>query len=128
MDLERSNRPIDPATTPLESFDLKGLAAELMEGPTYQERGQVAITLVRDAHISVVLVVLGKGGQLHKHHAPTSATVTLVSGRMTFSSESAAKQIEMLPGTLVAFAATLDHALVADEPSVCLIVIGGRSE
>ena len=33
----------------------------------------------------------------------------------------------MSPGTLVTFSGDLDHALVADEDSVCLIVIGGRA-
>lgn len=125
--LKRPFRPVDLGSTPLESFDLNDLVAQLVLEPQYQEEGKSGITLARDAHVSVVLEVLRKGSALREHRAPTSAMVTLLSGRATFVSEAGAKQTPMIPGTLVAFASDLDHSLVADEDSACLIVIGGRA-
>jgi quercetin dioxygenase-like cupin family protein len=125
--LERPFRPADLTATALESFDLNHLAAQLVLEPQYEEEGKAGITLARDAHVSVVLAALRRGSELREHRAPASALVTLLSGRMTFVSERGSKRTEMVPGTLVAFAADLDHALVADEDSACLIVIGGRA-
>jgi quercetin dioxygenase-like cupin family protein len=125
--LPRPFRPVDLTATALESFDLKGLAQQLTMEPQYNEEGKAGITLARDAHVSVVLEALRKGSELREHRAPASALATLLSGRATFVSEPGSRRTEMLPGTLVAFSADLDHALVADEDSVCLIVIGGRA-
>ena len=125
--LARPFRPVDLTATALGSFDLNALTEQLMLEPQYKEEGKAGITLARDAHVSVVLEVLRKGSELREHRAPASALVTLLSGRMTFVSERGSKRAEMVPGTLVAFAADLDHALIAAEDSACLIVIGGRA-
>jgi quercetin dioxygenase-like cupin family protein len=125
--LTRPFRPVDFTATALDSFDLNSLAEQLTTEPQYKDEGKAGITLARDAHVSVVLQALRKGSELREHRAPASALVTLLSGRATFVSEPGAKRTEMVPGTLVAFSADLDHALVADEDSVCLIVIGGRA-
>jgi quercetin dioxygenase-like cupin family protein len=120
-------RPVDLTATPLEAFDLNDLIAQLALEPQYNAEGKAGITLVRDAHVSVVLEALRKGSELREHRAPASAMVGLLSGRATFVSEPGAKRVEMVPGTLVAFAAGLDHVLIAVEDSACLIVIGGRA-
>lgn len=125
--LERPFRPVDLTDTPLESFDLKGLVAQLTQERQYREEGMAGLTLARDAQISVVLQALRKGSELREHRAPASAIVTLLSGRATFTSEAGARRTQMVPGTLVAFASDLDHALVAEEDSACLLVIGGRT-
>ena len=125
--VQRPFRPVDLTATSFESFDLNGLTAQLVLEPQYEEEGRAGITLVRDAHFSVLLEALRKGSELREHRAPASGIVTLLSGRATFVSEAGAKRTEMVPGTLVAFAAGLDHALIADEGSTCLIMIGGRA-
>jgi quercetin dioxygenase-like cupin family protein len=118
---------VDLTATALEAFDLNGLAEQLTMEPQFKEEGKAGVTLARDAHVSVVLEALRKGSELREHRAPASALVTLLSGRATFVSEPGSKRTEMVPGTLVAFTAGLDHTLVADEDSICLIVIGGRA-
>lgn len=125
--LTRPSRPVDLTATALESFDLNGLGEQLMMEPQFKEQGKAGITLARDAHVSVVLEALRQGSELREHRAPASALVTLLSGRATFVSEPGSRRTQMVPGTLVAFSADLDHALVADEDSVCLLVIGGRA-
>lgn len=126
--LTRPFRPVDLTATALEAFDLNGLAEQLTMESQFEEEGKAGVTLARDAHVAVVLEALRKGSELREHRAPASALVTLLSGRATFVSEPGAKRTEMVPGTLVAFSAALDHALIADEDSVCLLVIGGRAE
>ncbi len=126
--LSRPFRPVDMTATALESFDLRGLTEQLKLEPQYKEEGRAGVTLVRDAHVTVVLEALRKGSELREHRAPASGLVTLLSGSATFISEPGPKRTEMVPGTLVAFSAELKHALVSDEDSVCLIVIGGHAK
>jgi len=126
--LTRPFRPVDLTATDLESFDLKGLAEQLTMEPQFKDEGKAGITLARDAHVSVLLEALRKGSELREHRAPSSALVTLLSGKATFVSEPGSKRTPMVAGTLVAFSADLDHTLIADEDSVCLIVIGGRAD
>lgn len=125
--LDRPFRPVDLAATPLASFDLDDLVARLGQEPQYQQEGRAALTLVRDAQLSIVLVALRAGSDLREHHAPASAMVTLVRGRATLVSDGGAKRSEVAPGTLLAFASGLEHSLVAEEDSACLLVIGGRA-
>lgn len=125
--LDRPFRPVDLAATPLASFDLDDLVARLVQEPQYRQDDRAALTLVHDAQLSIVLVALRAGGEFREHHAPASAMVTLVRGRATLLSEGDATPTEVTPGTLVAFAAGLDHSLVAEEDSACLLVIGGRA-
>lgn len=125
--LTRPFRPVDLDAKAIGSFDLNALAEQLSKEPQFEEEGRAGVTLARDAQVSVVLAALRKGTELREHRAPASALVTLLSGRATFVSEPGSKRTEMAPGTLVAFSAELDHALVADEDCVCLIVIGGRA-
>lgn len=126
--LERPFRPADLTETPVRSFDLHALAAQLVREPQYEAEGKAGLTLIRDAQVVLLLEALRKGSELREHRAPASAMVTLLSGRATFVSEAGAQRTELTPGTAVAFAAGLDHALLADEDSACLIVIGGRGE
>lgn len=126
-EIERPFRPVSLASEALASFDLNDLVTRLVQEPQYIEEGKGGVTLTRDADLTVVLEVLRKGSALREHRAPASAMVTLLSGRASFSSEKGAKQTDMVPGSLVAFGSGLDHALVADEDSACLIVIGGRA-
>jgi quercetin dioxygenase-like cupin family protein len=125
--LERPFRPVDLAATALEAFDLNALAAQLREESQYREEGMAGITLVRDDRISVVLQTMRQGTPLREHSAPASALVTLLSGRASFTTEGGTKRTAMQPGTLVTFAAGLDHAVVADEDCAFLLVIGGRT-
>lgn len=124
--IERPFRPVDLNVVALASFDLPELAAGLKSEPQYQEKGRSGITLARDAHVSVVLESLRKGAELRDHRAPASAFVSLLSGKATFATKSGSERTEMVPGSLVAFSAELEHALIAEEDCVCLIVIGGR--
>ena len=123
----RPFRPVDLTAAALESFDLSRLSEQLLLEPQYKE-GKAGVTLARDGRISVVFEALRRGSELREHRAPASALVILLSGRATFVSGPGPKRTRMVPGTLVVFAADLEHALVADEDSVCLIVIGGRGQ
>lgn len=124
--LERPFRPVDLASSPVASFDLNDLAARLKEEPQYESVGKGGLTLAREADATVILEVLEKGRALKEHRAPATAMVVLLSGRATFRSAKGTPETELVPGSLVVFASDLDHALVADEDSTCLIVIGGH--
>lgn len=125
--LERPFRPVSLSSEPVASFAVNDLVAQLIEEPQYEGEGKTGLALVRDTDLTVVLEVLRKGSELREHRAPAPAMVILLSGRATFTSGDGAQQREMVPGSLVAFASHLDHALVAVEDSACLIAIGGHA-
>lgn len=125
--IERPFRPVDLDASPLASFDLNDLMAKLVLEPQYGEAGKGGITLARESDLTVVLEVLRKGCALKEHRAPANAMVILLSGRATFGSAKDGQQASMVPGSLVVFASGLEHSLVADEDSACLIVIGGHA-
>ena len=123
----RPFRPVDLKEKALEVLDLESLAEGLLGEAQYETEGKAGVTLTRDRGLSVVLEVLRKGGELGEHRAPGPAMVTLFSGRARFVSSGRGEEFEVVPGRMVLFAPGLEHALVAEEDCVCLIVIGGRA-
>lgn len=124
--LDRPFRPLDLSTSSHGRFDLPELADSLQHERQYRDEGKAGVTLTRDREITTVLQVLRAGSALREHRAPASAFVVLLRGRARFVAGDGAADTTLKPGTLVAFSSELGHALVADEDSACLIVIGGR--
>jgi len=120
-------RPVDPSIEPVEHFALAALATGLRQGEQYRRTGKAGSTLVRDDQLSIVLEVVRAGSAIREHRSPATATVVLLEGRASFVYEDGARRTPLARGELVAFSAEVDHALEADEDSLCLIVIGGRT-
>jgi len=123
---ERPFRPADLSETPLESFDLEALIAGMRAESPYEESGRAGVTLVHDSHITVLLEAMKAGAELKEHSAPSSAMVTLISGEATFLTNGGEKRADLKPGSMVAFAGGVKHALLAVSDCSALIVIGGR--
>lgn len=124
---ERPHRPIALAGDPLAFFDLPRLADQLRGEPEYQRTGVAAVTLVRDDHATVVLVALRRGATMREHHAPSAATVSVLSGRIAFLvSGREPARTELAPGSLAVFSADLAHAVAALDDAAYLVTIGGR--
>ena len=65
------------------------------------------------------------GTALHEHRAPSSATVVTLNGSIVFSAST--ENIRLERGEAVVFTADVLHTVKANEDSVFLIVIGGKS-
>jgi quercetin dioxygenase-like cupin family protein len=123
--LSRPFRPIELNGAALASFSLPALAEGLQREAEYARSGISAITLARDAHVTLVLVTLRQGARMREHRAPSAATVVLLSGRAAFLAADGARS-ELEPGSLIAFSADVPHAVEALEDAVYLVIIGGR--
>jgi len=126
--LTRPFRPIELEANALEFFALHELGEELRHQEEYQRGGVAAVTLARDAHMTMLLVALRQGDVMREHRAPSAGMALFLSGRGEFVSGGGGgeKRSAFEPGTLAAFSSDLSHAVEAREDSLYLVAIGGR--
>jgi quercetin dioxygenase-like cupin family protein/hemerythrin-like domain-containing protein len=120
------HRPLEPDAGTLEFFALRELAEELRGQEGYSRTGVAGHTLVRSDDLTLVLVALRAGAAMREHRAPAPATLVLLSGRARFVAEEGPERRELVPGSLVVFAADVPHAVEAREDTTFVLVIGGR--
>ncbi len=124
--LSRPFRPVELTTGTLDFFRLRDFAEEMKTQDEYRRSGLSGVTLVRDEHLTMVLVALRKGERMREHRAPVGAAVILLSGRASFVSGSDEGRTELEPSCLAVFAPEVSHAVEALEDAVYLVIIGGR--
>ena len=121
-----NDRPIDPHETPFSTLPLAALAAELRSEPPY-ENGKNSRVLVRSQEISLVLSALKAGFELKAHHAPTSASVTVLEGELLFSTHGEQeRQVTLGPLGCAVFSAKVQHSVKALSDCLFLITMGGK--
>jgi quercetin dioxygenase-like cupin family protein len=120
-------KPFDFSTSDIHVVELAKLARELGSGDVFQKSGRVAVTVAREARMTVVLTVLKRGSEIHEHEAPGPVTLVVISGRVSVRPESGGGTESLLDaGSSAVFAPEVRHSLVGLLDSVVLIVIGGR--
>ena len=82
--------------------------------------------LCNDAAGKLVLLCLKTGQSVPEHSAPGVVTVTVISGRITFSE--GAEQAEMSEGMVIRLAPRSLHALTALEDSAVFVSISSEAE
>jgi quercetin dioxygenase-like cupin family protein len=124
--LVRPFRPLELSAGTLEFFRLPALLEALRGEDEYERSGVSALTLVRDASVTVVLVALRKGSVMREHRAPSAALVLLLSGRARFVATREEATTALEPGVLAACSADVHHAVEALDDAAYLVIIGGR--
>jgi quercetin dioxygenase-like cupin family protein len=120
-------KPFDFSTSDIHAVDLEKLARELGSGDAFQKSGRVAVTVAREARMTVVLTLLKKGAEIHEHEAPGPVTLVVISGSVSVRPESGGGSECLLDaGSSAVFAPEVRHSLIGLMDSVVLIVIGGR--
>lgn len=117
--------PVTLDTSLTKGFALNSMGEQLLEEANAASAGRAALTLARGDDLTVVLTAMTAGTVLHEHRAPGSATVVTLNGSLVFSSR--AENITLEKGEAVVFTADVLHAVEANEDSVFLIFIGGKS-
>jgi quercetin dioxygenase-like cupin family protein len=107
------------------SFDLNALERELRVEEQYARSGHMARTLVRAPDQRVVLMVMKAGARIPEHQADGTASIQLLSGRVSFGLPS--RSVEMKSGELLVLAAGLRHQVEAREESTLLLTLGWSS-
>ena len=121
------NPPVELPELSLELLPLNQIASELRREKAYATAGKNARSLVRGGGLTVVLVTLQQGRQLHEHSAPGPAILTMLQGQIAFRGPGQQPTLLVNPGQSVAFAADLPHSLEALEDTLFQVVIGCRN-
>jgi quercetin dioxygenase-like cupin family protein len=94
--------------------------ARLKSTPEWKSADRLAVSLVKDAALNVLLMVLKKGAHLHEHRTKGPITVQLISGSIRFSGGSDQRLISA--GEMVGLDRGIFHSLEALEESALLLV------
>ena len=124
---ERPFRPVELTASTLASFPIQAMAQQLMTEEAFQTSGRNALTLTRNAGLTVVLTVMQAGAVLQEHHAPAPVTILPLFGSIVLATDEGRTSTELAPGTTAAFAAHLEHRVEATQDSAFLIVMGGQT-
>jgi quercetin dioxygenase-like cupin family protein len=109
-----------------ETYDVAAIAKELRAEPGYARAGQGARTLVREADLRIVLMVIQAGAGIPEHHAGETASVQVLSGCVRLRLPD--RIVDLRSGQLLVLAAHLKHDVQAIEDSAFLITFGWRKE
>jgi quercetin dioxygenase-like cupin family protein len=106
---------------PLLFHDLDEEITQLKEDPEWHERHRNAVTLAKESHLSVVLVVLEKGATLQEHSAPGAFTVVVLNGAIRFGANNQTRTVKR--NGMVSMEKGIPHDVQALEESALLLTI-----
>jgi quercetin dioxygenase-like cupin family protein len=123
-----NHRPLDPGQQALQFVSLDQHAQELRDSQPYQKTGKSSRCLVRSHDFSMVLMALQPDAELKEHHAPASASAMVLEGEVLFTGYAPEGEQErrLGPHESAVFSSELRHGVRAVQPSLLLLVIGGR--
>lgn len=104
------------------AFDLAREVARLRDERAWRVGDRNAKTLVKEADLTAVLIVLRAGGRMPEHRAEGRISVQVLAGRVRLLL--AGEAVELPPGRLVSLERALPHAVEALEDSAFLLTIG----
>jgi quercetin dioxygenase-like cupin family protein len=99
-----------------------GIADEIVRlksTPEWESRDRHAVSLVKDAALNILLMVLKKGARLHEHRTKGPIAVHVVSGSIRFSAS--AERI-ISAGEMVGLDRNVAHSVEALEESAIILV------
>lgn len=106
---------------PSHMFDLDEVARKLRAEDHPSRHGHRQMTLFQGGHITHVVFVFDKGGQLAEHSAPGLVTIHAHSGRIRVTEND--NTHDLSAGKMVVLAPGVPHAVEATEPSVMLLTV-----
>lgn len=104
---------------PIARLDLVEEVRQLRASPI--PHGHVAKTVLRNADLRVVLLVLQRGAQLPHHHAKGSLIVQALDGRVIVTLLDSS--FDLGANSVLAIGPEITHALIAIEDSALLLTI-----
>jgi quercetin dioxygenase-like cupin family protein len=106
------------------AFDLTAVDRELRREEGYQREGHTARTLVREADLRVVLVVMKAGARIPEHRADETTSVHALSGHLRLRLPD--QTVDLPPGGLLVLQKDLAHDVEAVEECAFLLTFGWR--
>ena len=106
------------------TFDLTLIESQLRAEPAYLREGHTARTLVREADLRAVLVVMKAGARMAEHRANETATVHAIHGHVRL--RLAEQTVDLPAGQLLMLDKGLKHDVEAVEDSAFVLTLGWR--
>ena len=106
---------------PLLFFNLEEEFVQLKEDPEWRDRHRNAVTLLKEPHLSVVLVGLQKGAALREHKAQGPLTLYVLAGAVRVGTGHEARTVQRQG--LVSLEKNVPHEVEALEESAVLLTI-----
>jgi quercetin dioxygenase-like cupin family protein len=108
------------------AFDIVDIAREMRAQEAYARDGHTARTLVREADLRVVLMVLNTGSIIKEHRVAETAVVHSLEGHVRLRLPD--KVADLPSGRLLVLESDLQHSVEALEESTLLLTIGWRAK
>lgn len=116
---EHSKQALRPAADGMITISVDSEIARLKSTPEWESGERHAASLIKDAPLNILLMVLKKGARLHEHRAKGPIAVQVVAGSIRFSA--GAERI-ISAGEMVGLARNVAHSVEALEESAILLV------
>jgi quercetin dioxygenase-like cupin family protein len=120
MTNDHSKEALRPAAGGMITVKIADEIARLKSTLEWNSRDRHAISLVKDAALNVLLMVLKKGSRLHEHRTKGPITVQVISGSIRFSADEDRRTISA--GEMVGLDRDIAHSLEAMEESALILV------
>jgi len=120
MSEEGSRQALRPSAGEMLSFTIANEAARLKAKPEWASATRLATSLVKDAALNILLMVLKKGARLPEHQTKGPIAVQVISGSVRFSTKN--ESAELCSGAIVALDRNVVHELEALEESIILLI------
>jgi len=116
---EHSKQALRPAADGMITVSVAGEIARLKSTPEWESGGRHAVSLIKDAPLNILLMILKKGAHLHEHRTKGPVAVQVVSGSIRFS---AGAERTISAGEMVGLARNVAHSVEALEESAIILV------
>jgi quercetin dioxygenase-like cupin family protein len=120
MTSEHSRQTLPPTAGGMTTFKLVDEIAHLKSSGEWKGADRHTVSLVKDAALNVLLMVLKQGAHLREHRTKGPITLQVISGSIRFSAGPDQRVIQT--GEMVGLDRDIPHSLEALEESALLLV------
>ena len=107
-------------------FNFLEIGRKLREEDAYQQHSKSARVLARGDAFSMTLVALKMGAQLKEHRSPGPATAIVLEGQVLFHPATQKEAWTLTPMTCAVFSPEIPHSVLAEKPTLMLIIFGQK--
>jgi quercetin dioxygenase-like cupin family protein len=111
---------------PLIEVDLAVELEAVRASDSYRAADHAAKTIAKQDGISVVLIALKPGGQMHEHHADGAITAHGIDGHVEFTVDE--RPVALTPGRLLTVPPGVAHSVTGVSESAFLLTIAGAHD
>ncbi|HLH76003.1 MAG TPA: hypothetical protein VKV28_04265 [Candidatus Binataceae bacterium] len=115
-----NRQALRPRSGDLMLLDLAAEVARLKQQPQWDATDRHALSLVKDAGLNVMLLVLKRGAHMAEHHAKGPIALHVLEGCIRFSANG--QSVQATAGKLLALDRQVPHGVEAVEESTLLLI------